>query len=184
MKKVAGIGIFEQGKYPASINLNGKTTQTKAYKDWVNLCSFTGNGSYIKAHPSYAVKTLHSNWIKFQSFAEWHEVNYKDGWWLSTSGSDVIGPDTSWFVPKEVRDFINPRKKPLRVTTRHVKLCMTMNGVECKFGQYKNIPEAMRVYAGLHQHEAERLVMVYNLSDACRKYLLSLSTVVPGVRFD
>lgn len=182
MKKVAGIGIYEQGKFQASIKSNGLVIQTKAYKDWVNLCSFAGNGSYTKAHPSYLTKTLHSDWIKFQSFAEWHSTNYIEGWFLSTAGSDLIGPDTSWFVPAEVRSFVTPRRKPLLVG-KNVQICMVINSVECKFGKYKDIPEAMKVYAGLFQHEAERLSTAYDLSDDCLKYLLGLSTVVPQVRF-
>ena len=183
MKKVAGIGIFEKGLYPASITLEGKTTQTKAYKDWVNLCSFCGSESYLTRSPSYKGKTLHPNWIKFQEFAEWHSKHYQEGWYLSTVGSDLIGPETSYFLPKEVMEFVSPRKKPLIVGPKHVKLCMTIHGVGCLFGKYQNIPDAMLVYSGLFQNESERLAKVYNLNERVCRYLNHLSVAVPPVRF-
>jgi hypothetical protein len=183
MKKVAGIGIYEKGKYPASITLNGETTQTKAYKDWVNLCSFCGSESYLTQSPSYVGKILDQQWIKFQDFAEWHSENHREGWVLSTSCSNLIGPDTSFFVPREVMQFINPRKKPMVVTKTHVKLSMTLQGVECTFGKYRNIPDAMMVYSGLFLVEITRLIKEYALSEWLGGKLKTLANTTPNIRY-
>lgn len=107
-KLVYGIGIYEKGKYQA--NVNGKNT--KVYVAWYGMLQRCYDAKYQERHPTYIGCSVCNEWLSFQSFAEWYELNHpKDGGSyhldkdLKILGNKVYSPDTCLFVSQQVNKF-------------------------------------------------------------------------------
>lgn len=107
-KLVYGIGISDKGKH--SVSVNGKPT--KVYQAWMNMLKRCYNHNELKMRPTYIDCTVCSEWLSFQSFAEWYELNHpKDGGSyhldkdLKILGNKVYSPETCLFVSRQVNNF-------------------------------------------------------------------------------
>lgn len=109
-KKVAGIGIYEKGKYLGSEN--GK--MTKAYRIWLRMIQRCEPGGWQQRNkPSYIGCEVHPEFIHYQDFAEWchNQIGFgvpgydldKD---ILMPGNKVYGPYTCAFVPRELNTLV------------------------------------------------------------------------------
>lgn len=110
MGMVAGIGIYEPGKYAGAVS----RIDTKEYKLWHGmLLRCTENA----LNPSYIGCSVHPDFIKFQEFAEWcqHQIGFGLKHWaldkdILVPGNKVYGPDTCCFVPTHLNNMITHQR--------------------------------------------------------------------------
>ncbi len=95
---VFGVGFIGEGKYKPSHN--GITS--KEYESWCDMMRRCYDSEFHKRHPTYSECKVDPLWHNFQSFADWHKANYKDGLHLDkdikVKGNKIYGPDFCKFV--------------------------------------------------------------------------------------
>ncbi len=107
---VYGVGYIGFGKYKTKVE--GK--ETSAYSTWRSMILRSYSSRFHKTNPSYSKCVVEPCWHNFQVFAEWFEVNFKEGMQLD---KDLLcslysiyptryGPDTCCFLPKEINSAI------------------------------------------------------------------------------
>lgn len=107
-KLVYGVGTSDKGKHLAWFN--GR--KTKAYNAWSNMLQRCYSQKELERYPTYIGCSVCNEWLSFQSFAEWYELNHpKDGGSydldkdLKVLGNKVYSPDTCLFVSQQVNKF-------------------------------------------------------------------------------
>lgn len=114
MKKVYGMGIYEYGKYPGSIN--GKNT--KEYQCWNHMLQRCYSLKCQEKYPTYKGCTVCDEWLYFQIFAAWHNNNYYEVSLLGRTeidkdilvkGNKIHSPDTCVFVPRSINLLFTKR---------------------------------------------------------------------------
>lgn len=95
-----GVGFVGDGPYRGAI----KRVKTKAYSTWHHMLERCYDPRYHKKYPTYAGVTTCKEWYNFQSFAEWFNINYKDGLHLDKDINQkgvkdkIYSPETCVFV--------------------------------------------------------------------------------------
>jgi len=113
-KLIAGVGIYEKGRYPAWVD----NKNTKEYQIWTDIhkrCQ--SGGAQQKRRPTYIGCSVHRDFIKFQDFAEWCQTQIgfnNDRWALDkdilSPDNKVYGPDTCVFVPPQLNSLLTYKK--------------------------------------------------------------------------
>jgi len=114
---VYGIGYIGGGKYKT--RNNGK--KNKSYTAWINMIARCYNPGNHLIMPTYKECSVADEWLNFQNFAKWFDVNYICGFDLDkdilVDGNKVYSPDTCLFVSTKSNSikasaksysFINP----------------------------------------------------------------------------
>ena len=158
-KKVFGVGVYEEGKYPGSIN--GK--DTKEYKSWNHMLERCYSKKLHKRRPSYVGCTVCDSWIYFQQYAEWYDQNFyqikgkrmhldKD---ILVRNNKIYSPKNCIFVPTEINTLLTSCKSkrgdlPIGITKeRNGKFkvyCCNGKGEQEYLGTYDTKEEAFAVY--------------------------------------
>lgn len=109
---IFGKGYMGEGKYKAW----GGKSLTKEYCVWFGMLSRCYNGK--TDNPTYKDVEVCSEWLNFQIFATWFEINYREGFALD---KDIICPDcrtyspqTCVFVPQEINSMFTSAGKTKR----------------------------------------------------------------------
>lgn len=109
---VFDVGYLGHG--PHKTRIGG--TRVKASADWENMlarCYYEKTARYC----SYGAKgvTVYSEWLNYQNFAEWHNENYIEGYYLD---KDILGwndkqyrSDVCVFVPREINNLLVHKNK-------------------------------------------------------------------------
>lgn len=97
-KSVYNIGFIGVGEYKAHI----KRKPTKAYDSWIGMLRRCYSNKSLAKRPTYKDVTVCEEWHNFQNFAEWFEVNYKDGLHLDkdllSKHEKIYSPETCCFL--------------------------------------------------------------------------------------
>lgn len=95
---VYGIGYIGKGNHIAS--LKGK--QTKAYKTWQHMIGRCYDAKTQEKKPAYIGCTVCKEWHNFNTFADWFDANYIDGYHLDKDikieGNRIYSPEACSFV--------------------------------------------------------------------------------------
>jgi hypothetical protein len=151
-KSILGVGYIGVGSYKSSIN----NTQTKQYKDWLNMLQRGYNQQYKEKYPTYKDVTVCEEWHNFQNFAKWHENNYIEGFVLDKDiickDCKIYSPETCAFVPQEINNIFTDKINELLVGIRKRNNTFTVrikiNGKEVHIGSYSTQEEAILNYCG------------------------------------
>lgn len=99
---IYGVGFIGNGPRAVSIN----KVHTKCYKVWTGIIQRCYSERLHKVRPTYKDCTVCDEWLNYQVFAEWFELNYIKGFDLDKDikidGNKMYGPETCLFVsPKD-----------------------------------------------------------------------------------
>jgi len=153
VKKVLGKGVYIKGKY----TFGKKGKPTKEYSVWLSMLTRCYNERFIKNNETYVGCTVCDEWHNFQTFAEWFERNYIDGYQLDkdliVKGNKFYSPETCCFIPQEINLLLVNRKRdrgiyPIGVSRDKNKLAANID-IKAKrkyLGNYNTIEEAFNVY--------------------------------------
>lgn len=107
MGLVYGIGIYEKGRHPASLN----NRLTKPYKQWSSMLHRCYSPLSLRDFPTYKDVTVSGIFLEYQLFAEWFCDNYTDGWRLDKDilipGNKIYQDDRCCFVPHIINAQLN-----------------------------------------------------------------------------
>jgi hypothetical protein len=159
-KSVYGIGYLGEGNYKAI--KNGKMTPQYAY--WISMLRRSQSEKYHKKYPTYRDTVVCDEWLNFQNFAKWYDINYyeiegermeldKD---IIFKANKVYSPETCVFVPNRINSLFVKNdatrgELPIGVCyhkhiKKYVALCNSGKGEQVSLGYYKNPDEAFNVY--------------------------------------
>lgn len=97
---VFGVGYLGRGKH--KVYVNGKNT--KVYSVWHSMLSRCYSPVTQKNQPTYIGCRVHSNWHCFQTFGDWFDRNYIEGYHLDKDikfkGCKIYSPETCTFVSR------------------------------------------------------------------------------------
>jgi hypothetical protein len=159
-KLVSGHGIYEKGKYIATINKK----MTKEYQTWQDILKRCYSPKYHEKRPTYVGCIMCEEWIYFQDYAEWHNENYysipngeslaidKD---ILYKGNKIYSPETCIFVPESINNLLTKSngsrgKYPIGVSynkrdKKFISQCKLF-GKQIHLGYYSTPEEAHQVY--------------------------------------
>jgi len=116
--KIYGIGFVGVGDHRTSVNGN----DTEAYSRWHKMLRRCYCPKSLKNQPTYKGCTVDPEWHNFQNFANWFELNYKEGTQLDKDikikANKVYSKDTCLMVTHQQNSeeafaknykFINPQ---------------------------------------------------------------------------
>ncbi len=113
---VHGIGIYSSGKYVAR---KSKSSMTKEYNLWSSMLCRCYNAQEQEDCPTYKGCSVSSEFLVFQNFAEW--CNLQIGFGLNkyeldkdllVKGNKSYNSETCVFLPQEINKFmLDSRKK-------------------------------------------------------------------------
>jgi len=95
---VFGVGFIGVGVYKSRV----KGVKTKAYIKWISMLQRCYDEKFKERNQHYKDATTCKEWHNFQSFAEWHEYNYKEGCELDKDikieGNKIYSPEACSYV--------------------------------------------------------------------------------------
>lgn len=107
MGLVYGVGIYKPGKHLASAN----NKLTKYYKLWSSMLHRCYSPLSLELKPTYEAVTVEGEFIEFQLFCDWLDINYVDGWSLDKDillpGNKVYRGDRCCMVPMIINTQLN-----------------------------------------------------------------------------
>lgn len=111
--KVYGKGITTTGLYLPTI----KRVHTKEYSAWKRMLQRCYSEKYHETHPTYKECEVCDEWLSFQAFAEWYDINTKNitkpfhlDKDLKVANNKIYSPDTCMIIPQKVNQFLNDKK--------------------------------------------------------------------------
>jgi hypothetical protein len=104
--RVCGVGYIGEGQYNSRYN----GIRAKSYDIWKNILERCYDKSKRYKHPSYEGCYVCEEWLNYQNFAYWYELNYYDCEGENVQidkdilykGNNVYSPDTCVFVPRSI----------------------------------------------------------------------------------
>ena len=129
-----GVGYMGEGKHKSRVN----RVRTKSYQAWTKMLERCYSQDWAAKYPTYDGCTVCDKWLNFQSFADWFDVNYIEGYHLD---KDILAPS---------------RRGKLYSPSR----CMYVSPSE-------NIVAALAGYFTMVSPSSET-TNIYNMSEFCR----------------
>lgn len=157
---VQGIGYFGVGKYIAKT----KGKNTKLYEVWNKMMQRCYNGKIHNTHPTYKDCSVAQEWLNFQTFGDWFEENYVEGFVLDKDillkRNKIYSKDTCCFVPQEINGlFVKSDsvrgKYPIGVYKRGNKFVAQLNSNRERIllGYFKTPEKAFQAYKKAKEKE-------------------------------
>ena len=95
---VYGIGYLGIGSYR-------KKTHKLLYRKWSDMLMRCYSEKYLTKYPTYKGCSVCKEWLNFQTFAAWGEVNWIEGYDLDkdikVEGNRIYSPESCMFVSRE-----------------------------------------------------------------------------------
>lgn len=171
-KLVAGIGIYERGHHPCSIN-GVKTYEYALWNSLMKRCALNGRVQMI--HTSYLGCESHETFKNFQLFAGWcqHQIGFgitryqldKD---ILVPGNRIYGPDTCCFVPSQINtlltyDRANNGDLPtgISLVAGRYKAQVSIEGRRKHIGYFDTPEAAHEAYKAAKLNEIHRQAAIY-----------------------
>lgn len=130
-------GFLGIGKYTSSRN----NKPTRHYTTWYSMLRRVYSETIHKSNPTYKDVIICEEWHNFQVFAEWFEVNYKEGFHLDKDilfkGNKIYSPETCCFVPQEINTLFTKRQNNRGEYPIGVSFCKVMNSFSATINIYK-----------------------------------------------
>lgn len=163
---LAGAGYIGIGKHSSKNN-------PFAYECWSGMLKRVYSKSSLNKRPNYESVSVCSEWLCFQTFADWCDSNKKeDGWHLDKdilSGSiKIYSPASCSFIPSQINNFLvlgysyKNRELPTGVTkvgNSYKYVCTYKNKKVSK--NFSSIKNAVDFYKEIKCKQAEYLLGIY-----------------------
>jgi hypothetical protein len=150
----------------------------KACQLWENMRQRVESEVFHKEQPTYKEVDICEEWLDYQNFAEWFDVQvnsggYKEGWHLdkdllSPPTHKVYSPETCVFLPKDVNNILMDTKRkrgnaPRGVTLTKGAYCARVNrGTLPELSKSFNCPiEAFNFYKEHKENYVKYLISLY-----------------------
>lgn len=161
---VCGKGYKGVGKH--LIKCNGK--HTEAYVKWHSMLVRCYDIIYQKRQPNYIGCEVSEEWLNFQTFGDWFELNYKEGYALDkdilTKGNKIYSDKTCCFVPQEINSlFIRGSRVrgeyPIGVSKEDYgfRASVAINGKQEYLGIFKTPEKAFKAYKEVKEKEIKKM---------------------------
>ena len=165
--KIHGIGTFDY---------NGLYTDNEikvCYYVWKDMLKRTTK-AYQEKHKSYAGVSVCDEWLSFNNFKAWFDINYKPNFALdkdvlSPADNKVYSPDTCCFIPQELNKAIS--KRITKRTGLPNGVCLTPNhrysvrmliGVKNTYlGTFDNLNDARSAYKNAKENYVHNMALEY-----------------------
>lgn len=109
--EIFGVGFIGDGAHKS--RANGK--ETEKYKHWHGMMTRCYSKGAKGVSPTYSGCTVCDEWHNFQSFSDWFNTHYIDGYHLDKDiirhGNKIYSPDTCIFVHRHTNSMFNKPKK-------------------------------------------------------------------------
>jgi hypothetical protein len=159
-KSVYGIGYLGEGQYKAI----KKGKMTPQYAHWISMLRRSQSEKYHKKYPTYRDAVVCDEWLNFQNFAKWYDINYyeiegermeldKD---IIFKSNKIYSPETCVFVPNRINSLFIKNdatrgELPIGVcwhkhSKKYVALCNSEKGEQVSLGYYENPDDAFTTY--------------------------------------
>lgn len=184
--KVCGKGVTNKGKYKPTVN----RVHTPEYSAWKRMLGRCYSDKYHKTHPTYKDCEVCDEWLLFQNFAEWYDINTKgiakpfhldkD---LKIANNKTYSPDTCMITPQKVNQFLNDKRGSRGKFMIGVSFCNTYHrfraqcmdsctGKHTSIGLFDSEILAHEAWRSFKSMVAEKLAYEQR-DDQIKKYLLS-----------
>lgn len=154
--RVCGIGYIGEGIYKSRVN----GIKNRSYDVWKNILERCYDESHRYKHLSYIDCIVCDEWLNYQNFAEWYDMNYYevDGEIMHVDkdilfkNNNLYSPDTCIFVPQRINSlFIKADASrgdlPVGVHMKNNKFIAQSNNYEkIHLGVFDTIEEAFQAY--------------------------------------
>lgn len=109
-----GMGWKGLGDHPFNVKINGKSKHSKLYELWTALLK----SMYNPKMSSYGKQTMCRDWLNFQEFCDWYELNYYElpGERLILTNNlidknnTVFSPETTFLLPETIFKALSFKK--------------------------------------------------------------------------
>lgn len=168
-KKVYGHGIKGDGIGWK----DGKSTP--AYQTWHGMLGRCYSPAFRARCPAYDECIVCEEWKYLDTFHEWFETHYREGFQLDKDilvpGNKIYSPETCAFVPQEINVLLTDSRRSRGLYPRGVVFDQNRFRADCSrhgkqryLGHYDTPEEASRVYrAYKHKHIAKMANRYYSL---------------------
>jgi hypothetical protein len=174
-KTLFGIGFIGSGEY--KVTINGE--YTNQYLTWRAMLQRCYDEKFHKKQPTYVECSVTEEWLNFQNFAAWYDLNYYqiDGEIMSLDkdilikGNKLYSPDTCVFVPQSINSiFIKGEglRGDLPIGVHHRKdnnkyrvKCNDGKGNQTSVGQFTNITDAFKAYKSFKEKVIKQVAEEY-----------------------
>lgn len=152
-KKIFNIAIYNKGKYSARL----ENKITPVYQIWYGMIKRAYSEKFHTTHPSYIDCEVCKEWLDFQTFAEWFNENYIEGYALDKDllikGNKIYSPNTCCFIPQEINSLLTKSNStrgeyPIGVSKfkNSYRASINIKGKQKIIKQCKTVEEAFDIY--------------------------------------
>lgn len=158
-KSICGVGYLGKGDYKAKIN----SKDSIQYSVWKSMLQRCYDEELHKKHPTYKDCTVCDEWLNFQKFAEWYDLNYYETDKRMNLDKDILikknkvySPDTCIFVSQRINILFVKNDSirgdlPIGVhfekqTNKYKAQCKIDKGKVKNLGRYNTVEEAFYTY--------------------------------------
>lgn len=167
---IYGVGFIGIGKFKSC---KGKS-KSKIYQTWQHMLARCYCNKTQKIQPTYIGCTVCIEWHNFQNFAEWHQKNYIDGFFLDKDikrpGNKVYSPDNCLFVPSSINNLLTdcrssrgefPIGAYFNKKSKRYRAQIRIDGECVHLGLFKTAKEASEHYKSAKNSEINRKAKQY-----------------------
>lgn len=159
------IGYIGVGRHKTTY----KGKPTKAYDKWVGMLRRCYSEEERKKYPTYENISVCEKWKCFQNFADWFEINYREGLHLDKDikikGNEVYSPEACIFVPQIINGLFTKTSKkdglPMGVyltKAGNYTVSIRIAGKGQSLGTYPTIEKAFKIYKEAKEKEIKRAI--------------------------
>ena len=140
--------------------VDGEWRNTKCHVTWNNMMNRCYNDKYHQKQPTYIGCAVCDEWLDFDVFYDWFQLNYKDGHQLDKDlleqGNKIYSPTTCVFIPQSINLLLVERtasrgKYPIgvyyhKLSKKYLARCNNGKGKLVYLGLFLTPQEAHNVY--------------------------------------
>ena len=172
-KLVHGVGVYEKGVYPASLNRE----LTLHYKIWVGMLQRCYSEANQKKRPTYIGCSVSEDFKNFQLFAAWCELQIGfgvKGYHLDkdiiSKGSKQYSADNCVFIPKHINLLLTDRGRdrgeyPIGVNWHKAvgkfQASLSRKGKRHCIGYYNSVEDAVSAYKEAKESHVKDMAREY-----------------------
>lgn len=160
--RVCGIGYIGEGSHKSR---DENSEKYRSYEVWKSMLERCYDETRRYKYPSYIDCTICDEWLNYQNFADWYDLNYyeingetmhidKD---ILYKGNTIYSPETCVIVPRTINNlFVRPNitkgtlpvgvKRAATVEVKYEATCNDINHERKYLGIYNTIEEAFYAY--------------------------------------
>lgn len=171
---IYGVARHSPGKFASRVN----SKKTKAYQTWLCMITRCYSDRSLIDSPSYAECTVCDEWLEFQTFAEWFDINHIPGFAIDKDilnpGNKIYSPENCGFVPTAINTMLtHASRRKLKYTDLPpgVTYCTFTNkymAFMCSEGKFKMLGRFMSVASARERYIECKKIEVIRMANKWR----------------